>query len=188
MLIGYTRVSTPEQNIERQTELMKNLGVEKVYIDRASGKDTDRPELQKMLKFIRNGDTIVVESLSRFGRNTKDLLSLMEILRDKEVEFVSQKEALDTKTPAGRFVLTIFAAVAELEREYILQRQREGIEIAKRLGRYKGRKRVIIEDFDRVYSKWRNEEITAAEAIKLMGISKSTFYRRVSEKKKQDQI
>lgn len=181
MLIGYTRVSTPEQNLDRQTELMKQLGVEKVYIDKASGKDTNRPELQKMMKFVRSGDTVVVESLSRFGRNTRDLLTLVEELTEKEVEFVSQKEAINTTTPSGRFVLTVFAAMAELEREYILQRQKEGIKIAKEQGRYTGRKRLELDDFNEVFEKWEQKKITAVEAINMLGISKSTFYRRVSE-------
>lgn len=186
MLIGYTRVSTPEQNIERQTELMKQLGVEKVYIDKASGKDTNRPELQKMMKFIRSGDTVVVESLSRFGRNTRDLLTLVEELTSKEVEFVSQKEAINTTTPSGRFVLTVFAAMAELERAYIRQRQHEGIEIAKKKGVYKGRKRIERDNFHEVYLLWISKEITAVQAMKKLNLSKSTFYRRVKEMKAEN--
>ena len=131
MKIGYVRVSTKEQNTARQEGLMKVLGVDKIYIDRMSGKDTERPALQDMMKFAREGDSVVVESISRFARNTKDLLELTEQLSNKHVQFISQKENIDTNTPAGKFMLTIFGAVAELEREYIRQRQREGIEIAK---------------------------------------------------------
>ena len=140
MKIGYVRVSTPEQNTLRQEALMEQLGVEQVYVDRMSGKDTHRPQLQKMLEFVRQGDTVVVESISRFARNTRDLLELVERLRKKEVGFVSQKEAIDTATPAGQFMLTVFAAVAQLERDYILQRQREGIQLAREQGKYAGRK------------------------------------------------
>ena len=140
MLIGYVRVSTVEQNAARQEVLMCELGVEKVFVDRASGKDTNRPELNRMLAFARQGDTIVVESISRFARNTKDLLELMEKLTAKGIGFISKKEAIDTGTPTGKFMLTVFAAVAELEREYILQRQKEGIALAKQEGKYKGRK------------------------------------------------
>lgn len=104
---------------------MQQLGVDQVFIDRMSGKNTDRPELKKMMHFVRAGDTVIVESISRFARNTKDLLELVEQLASKGVEFVSQKEAIDTSTPTGKFMLTIFGAVAELEREYTLQRQRE---------------------------------------------------------------
>ena len=124
MKIGYIRVSTQEQNTMRQEVLMQELGVDEVYIDRLSGKNTDRPELKKMMDYVRKGDTVIVESISRFARNTRDLLELIEKLSEKGVEFVSRKEAIDTTTPTGKFMLTVFGAVAELEREYILQRQR----------------------------------------------------------------
>ena len=115
---------------------MQELGAEKVFVDKASGKNVNRPQLNEMLAFARQGDTIVVESISRFARNTKDLLELMEKLTAKGVGFISKKEAIDTGTPTGKFMLTVFAAVAELEREYILQRQREGIAVAKQAGKY----------------------------------------------------
>ena len=122
----------------RQEVLMQELGVDEVYIDRLSGKNTDRPELKKMMDYVRKGDTVIVESISRFARNTRDLLALIEKLTEKGVEFVSRKEAIDTTTPTEKFMLTVFGAVAELEREYILQRQREGISIAKAQGKYTG--------------------------------------------------
>ena len=131
MKIGYVRVSTEEQNTARQEIMLRELGVDELFVDRASGKNADRPELNRMMNFVRRGDTVIVESISRFARNTRDLLDLVERLTEKQVEFVSRKEAIDTTTPTGKFMLTVFAAVAELEREYILQRQREGIAIAK---------------------------------------------------------
>ena len=139
MKIGYIRVSTEEQNTVRQETLMEELGVDEIYIDKASGKSSERPQLKKMMQFVRRGDVVIVESISRFARNTKDLLNLIEDLSVKDVTFISKKEAIDTTTPSGKFMLTIFGAVAELERKYILQRQREGIEIAKKQGKYKGR-------------------------------------------------
>ena len=129
MRVGYVRVSTVGQNTARQEVLMEELGAERVYIDRMSGKNTSRPALRQMLEFVREGDVVVVESISRFARNTRDLLELVEQLSAKGVEFVSKKESIDTMTPSGKFMLTIFGAVAELEREYLLQRQREGIAI-----------------------------------------------------------
>lgn len=178
MKIGYIRVSTQEQNTIRQEVLMQNLGVDELYIDRASGKNAQRPELQKMMDYVRRGDTVIVESISRFARNTRDLLELVEKLAAKGVEFVSQKESIDTSTPTGKFMLTIFGAVAELEREYILQRQREGIEIAKAQGKYTGRKPITHPDFDRVTAQWKRGEVTAAEAMKRLGMTPSTFYRK----------
>jgi DNA invertase Pin-like site-specific DNA recombinase len=181
MKIGYIRVSTQEQNTIRQEELMSALGVDQIFIDRMSGKNTNRPELQNMMDFVRRGDTVVVESISRFARNTRDLLDLVERLTSKGVEFVSQKEAIDTSTPTGKFMLTVFGAVAELEREYILQRQREGIDIAKANGVYKGRKPIKPPAFDQVVSQWRRGEITAAAAMKQLGMSKATFYRKTKQ-------
>ena len=179
MKIGYIRVSTKEQNTIRQEALMESLGVDEVFIDRMSGKNTDRPELKKLLEYVRKGDTVIVESISRFARNTRDLLELTEQLTTKGVEFVSQKEAIDTTTATGKFMLTVFGAVAELEREYILQRQREGIEIARQKGKYTGRKPICHPEFDTVVKRWRAGEFTAVEARKKLGMSSSTFYRHV---------
>ena len=182
MKIGYIRVSTQEQNTIRQEVMMEQLGVEELYIDKASGKNTDRPELKKMMAYVRRGDPVIVESISRFARNTRDLLNLMEQLSAKGVEFVSKKEAIDTTTPTGKFMLTVFGAVAELEREYILQRQREGIEIAKQQGKYRGRKPLSPPGFQETVARWKRGELTAAEACRRLGMSKATFYRKVKEK------
>ena len=170
MKIGYIRVSTQEQNTARQEVLMRELGVDEICIDRMSGKNTQRPELQRMMAFVRRGDTVIVESISRFARNTQDLLELIEQLNEKGVAFFQKQEAIDTETPTGTFMLTVFGAVAELEREYILQRQREGIEIAKSEGKYKGRKPIEPPEFDAVYKKWREGQVTAVEAMKKLGI------------------
>lgn len=178
MKIGYIRVSTQEQNTIRQEVLMKSLGVDEIYIDRMSGKNANRPELQKMMEYVRKGDTVIVESISRFARNTRDLLELVEKLTAKGVEFVSKKEAIDTTTPTGKFMLTVFGAVAELEREYILQRQREGIAIAKEQGKYKGRKPIDAPEFEQTIAKWKSGAITAAEAMRTLHMTKTTFYRR----------
>jgi DNA invertase Pin-like site-specific DNA recombinase len=177
--IGYIRISTADQNTARQELLMEQLGVDEVYIDRMSGKNTNRPELKKMMEYVRRGDTVIVESISRFTRNTRDLLELVEKLSAKGVEFVSKKETIDTTTPTGKFMLTVFGTVAELEREYILQRQREGVAIAKDNGVYKGRKPIQPPELEKVMVKWRRGEITAAEAMRQMGMSKSAFYRKV---------
>lgn len=179
MKIGYIRISTTDQNTARQEVLMKELGVEQVYIDRMSGKNTDRPELKRMMNFVREGDEVIVESISRFARNTRDLLDLVEQLTSKGVEFISKKESIDTTTPTGKFMLTVFGAVAELEREYTLQRQKEGIAIAKGNGIYKGRKPIERDNFASVVSLWKQEKITAVEAMKRLNMKPSTFYRKV---------
>lgn len=181
MKVGYIRVSTKEQNTARQDELMKTLGAEKIYTDKLSGKNTDRPQLKSMLEFVRRGDVLTVESISRFARNTKDLLELIEQLDKKGVQFISQKEAIDTNTPTGRFMLTIFGAVAELERDYIRQRQREGIDIAMEQGRFNGRPKKNIEQFDEIYADWEAKKISVAKASRQLNISRSTFYRKAKE-------
>lgn len=181
MNIGYIRVSTKEQNTVRQEVLMERLNVEQVFIDKISGKSTNRPALKQMMDFIREGDVVIVDSISRFARNTRDLLDLIEQLTTKRVEFVSQKEAIDTTTPTGKFMLTVFGAVAELEREYTLQRQKEGIAIAKESGVYKGRKPICHPEFDRVVRLWKAGEITAVEAMRRLDMKSSTFYRKVRE-------
>ena len=157
MKIGYIRCSTVEQNEARQMKMMEEQGIEKLFIDKASGKNTDRKEFREMMEFVRAGDMVVVESISRIARNTRDLLSIISDLTQKEVEFVSLKENIDTTTPQGRFMLTVFGALAELERENILERQREGIEIAKLQGKYRGRKPLEVDEkkFRSVCSKWR---------------------------------
>lgn len=181
MRVGYIRVSTIGQNTARQEVLMKELNVEKVFIDKVSGKNIKRKKLEEMMAFVRKGDVVIVESISRFARNTKDLLSLIEKLTEKGVEFVSKKENIDTSTPTGKFMLTVFGAVAELEREYTLQRQKEGIAIAKEQGKYKGRKRIENDKFLEVYEKWQKKELTAVKSMEILGWTRSTFYRRVKE-------
>lgn len=182
MKIGYIRVSTQEQNTIRQEVLMESLGVEEVYIDHMSGKSVQRPELKKMMDYVCQGDTVIVESISRFARNTRNLLELVGQLTAKGVEFVSKKEAIDITTPSGKFMLTIFGAVAELERDYILQRQQEGIAIAKARGKYKGRKPIERPNFEQVTALWRAGKITAREAMGHLDMKASTFYRKAGRR------
>jgi DNA invertase Pin-like site-specific DNA recombinase len=188
MKIGYVRVSTREQNTARQDEIMKGLGVDKVFTDKLSGKNTDRPQFMEMMAFVREGDTVIVESISRMGRNTKQLLDTIDQLTAKGVQFISQKEQLDTNTAMGRFVLTIFSAIAEMEREYINQRQREGIDIAMAEGRFNGRPKKSLDQFEEVYNAWRSKKITASKASRQLEVARSTFYRRAKEYEGEEDI
>lgn len=184
MKVGYVRVSTEEQKTTRQEVIMRELGVEKVFPEKVSGKtQRGREELEKMLQFVREGDVVVVESISRIARNTKDLLDIVERLNEKGVDFTSRKEDIDTNTPSGKFMLTVFGAIAQLEREYILDRQREGIEIARQNGKYKGRKPIAIdgEKFAEVYGRWKSGEVKGVSAMRELGLKPSTFYRRVRD-------
>lgn len=181
MNVGYVRISTKEQNTARQDLLMRELEVERVFTDKVSGKNQERPELQRMMDFVREGDSLTVESISRFARNTRDLLDLTATLEEKKVQFVSKKENIDTNTPAGKFMLAVFGALAELERESILERQAEGIAIAKAEGRMKGRPWKAVDRFESVYLDVREGRISAAEAARQLNISRSTWYRKVHE-------
>ena len=185
MMLGYIRVSTIEQNEERQTRALIEKGVSKenLYIDKQSGKNADREQLKALLAYCRKGDTVITESISRIARNTKDLLTIVEQLASKGVDFVSLKECIDTSTPQGKFMLTVFGAMAELERESILERQREGIAIAKEQGLYQGRQKMKVdrERLEAVVREWRENKITAVEAMKRLEMKPNTFYRRVKE-------
>ncbi len=162
---------------------MKALGVEKVFLEKLSGKDTNRSEFHKMMDYLREDDELYVESISRLSRSIRDLLKTIDTLNAKGVKFISQKENIDTSTPQGRFMLSVFAALSELEREQTLQRQREGIEIAKSQGKYKGRQPIKIneEKFAKLYKLWKADEITAVEFQKRIGLKANTFYRRVKK-------
>jgi len=187
--IGYIRVSSVDQNTDRQEVALKELMVDKIFIEKLSGKNINRPELHRMLDYVREGDVLYIESISRLARSTKDLLSLVQILQDKHVDLVSLKENIDTTTPQGRFILTIFGALSELERENILQRQREGIEIARQNGKVLGRP--VIEtpkDWDKVINLWNRGEITAIEAMKRLNMNRGTFYRRLKSQKQSKEI
>lgn len=177
MKVGYVRVSTIQQNTDRQEVMMDSLNVEKIFMDKLSGKDQNRPELLNMLSFVREGDVVIVESISRLARSTRDFLSIVDQFTEKKVEFISIKENLDTATPQGRFMLTVFAALAELERENTLLRQREGIAIAKEKGKYKGRQPKSLPTLPEIYEKWKMGKITATEAAESLGVSRSSFYR-----------
>ena len=183
MKVGYVRVSTDEQKTIRQEVLMQELDVEKIYMDKATGKNANRRQLQDMLNFVREGDIVIVESYSRMARSTRDLLDIVETLKNKGVEFISKKEAIDTTTPAGRLMLTIFAGLYQFERECMLERQAEGIAEAKKAGKYKGRKPIEVDavKFKALYPDWKAGKMTAVEMQKSLGITAPTFYRRVKE-------
>ena len=121
--IGYARCSTADQNPARQEQILKEAGCQRIYVDMLSGKDMNRPELKKMMEYLRKDDVLYVESISRLSRSTKDFLEILDELKEKGVHFISQKEQFDTNTPQGKFVLTMYAAMAELERNQNRQRQ-----------------------------------------------------------------
>lgn len=178
--VAYVRVSTVEQNEARQREALAARGIDKWFIEKASGKNTNRPEFQKMLDWVREGDTIYIHDLSRIARSTKDLLDLLDVLREKGVALVSDKESIDTSTATGKLLVTMVAAINEFERANLLERQREGIAIAKREGKYKGRKAVTVSDLPRHYDRWQRREVSKAALARELGISRPTLDRLFS--------
>ena len=156
MNIGYVRVSTVEQNEARQVEGLKKHEIEKWFIEKVSAKDTNRPQLEDMIEFAREGDTVYIHSLDRLARSTKDLLSIVEELQAKGIELVSNKENIDTSTATGKLMLTMIGAIAEFERANMLERQKEGIAIAKAEGKFKGRKAIgYPSNWEEVYKQWK---------------------------------
>mgnify|MGYP000615992873 FL=1 len=177
---AYIRVSTEEQNYESQMEAMKDLKFAKVFTEKRSAKDTNRPELQNMLDYVREGDTVYVKDFSRLARSTKDLLNIIDILETKKVKLISIKEKLDTSTPAGKLMVTMLGAIYEFERANLLERQKDGIAVAQKEGRYKGRKKIQKPDnWQEVYSDWSCRKITAKKACELLKLKTNTFYNFV---------
>ena len=183
MRVGYIRVSTVEQHEDRQVkDLTENAKVSKVFIDKLSGKDTNRPQLNAMLDYVREGDTVIVSEYSRLARSTKDLLNIIDTLENKGVTVISMKEKLDTSTPDGEFMLTVLAGVATLERKLMLQRQREGIAIAKANGKYKGRQsKQKPADWESLKAMYMSRQITVSEIAKRCDVSRPIVYKWLKE-------
>ena len=190
MKIAYIRVSTKDQHLDRQRKLLDGYGIEKWYEEKVSGKNTDRPELNTMLDFVREGDTVYVCSFDRLARSVVDLLAICDKLGKKHVQLVSVKERIDTSTPNGRLMLTVIGAIAEFERAIIRERQEEGIAIAKAKGVYAGRKPKEInkELFEEYYNQWRSRKMKLVDLAKMLQISRSTAYRLIKQREKLSNI
>lgn len=184
MKVAYVRVSTAEQNEARQLEALEKHGIEKWYTEKVSGKDTNRPKLKEMLEFVREGDTVYIHDFSRLARSTKDLLEIVEQLNAKGVHLVSNKENIDTSTPTGKLMLTMIGAIAEFERQNLLERQREGIEIAKREGKFRGGqvKRIDDKAFENAYERYQKREITKKQMAEELKISRPTLDKLLKDK------
>ena len=185
MNIAYIRVSTVEQNEQRQIEAMKPFNIEKWFIEKISAKDTNRPKLQELLEFAREGDTIHVHDFSRLARSTKDLLDIVEQLTQKNIYLVSNKENIDTSTPTGKLMLTMIGAINEFERCNLLERQREGIAIAKRNGKYTGGNRKNVPNFENGYQRYLRREISKVALAKELRISRPTLDKLIKEYKEE---
>lgn len=178
-IFGYARVSTEAQNLDRQLDALKNYGVDIIYNEKITGTKKNRPELSKLLDRITEGDTVVVESLSRLGRSTKDLIELTEIFQSKGVNLVSLKEAIDTNSPTGKLLFTLMSAIAQFERDVIADRTREGLKSARARGRTGGRPRADPEQVKKAVKLYKTEQYSVKEIEELTGIKKSTLYRNL---------
>lgn len=188
MNIAYVRVSTVEQNEERQLEGLKKYNIEKWFNEKVSAKDTNRPKLKELLEFAREGDTVYIWDFSRLARSTKDLLDIVEYMNTKGINLKSIKENLDTNTSTGKLMLTMIGAINEFERANLLERQREGIEIAKNKGVYKGRKKIDYPiNWEEVYTKWKQREITGVKAMELLELKRTTFYKLIKDYEEEKQ-
>jgi len=182
--VAYVRVSTVEQNEERQIEALKNFNIEQIFTEKVSGKDTNRPKLKELLNWIRSGDVIYTESFSRIARNTRDLLDIVEAVEKKGAVIKSLKENLDTSTPTGKMMLTVIGAMATFERDIMLERQREGIALAKKQGKYKGRnKKEKPVEWENLLALYNTRKITAVELAERCKVSRPVLYRWLKETK-----
>lgn len=180
-IVGYVRVSSIDQNIARQLEQLKHENIDKVFEDKASGATTNRPAFQQMLDYVREGDTIVVCSMDRLARNLSDLLSITTELHAKgiSIKFLKENISLDAsgnEHAMTRLLMSMLGAVAEFERSLIRERQREGIELAKKRGVYKGRKPTDPSIIEKARTKIL-QGIPLAKVARELKISRSTLYR-----------
>jgi Site-specific recombinases, DNA invertase Pin homologs len=179
--IAYVRVSTVEQNEQQQIEMLEKYNIDKWFIEKVSAKDTNRPQFKAMLNYIRAGDTVHIRDFSRLARSTRDLLDTIDIFTQKNVNFISTKENIDISTPTGKLMLTMIAAINEFERSNLLERQKEGIEIAKRKGKYKGRRKIKIADFDKYYQMYKTRELNKSQLAKQLNISRPTLDKLIQQ-------
>lgn len=182
--VAYIRVSTVEQNELRQIEAMKEYKIDKYFTEKVSAKDTNRPQLKALLEYIREGDTVYIHDFSRLARSTKDLLDIVEQLNKKGVHLHSNKENLDTSTSTGKLMLIMIGAINEFERTNLLERQKEGIAIAKKEGKYKGGqvKKIDSNAFKALYEQYKTRQINKVEFAKKLNISRPTLDKLLNEK------
>ena len=179
-IFGYARVSTEQQNLNRQLDALKKYGCDVIYNEKMTGTKRNRPELAKMLDRMTEGDTVVIESLSRLGRSTKDLIELTELFEEKGVHLVSLKEQIDTSTSTGKLLFTLMSAIAQFERDVIADRTREGLRSARAIGRIGGRPKVNPDAVEKAIRLYNTQQYSVREIEELTGVKKSTLYRNLS--------
>ena len=184
MIFGYARVSTEEQNLNRQLDQLKEAGVEKVYKEKITGTKKDRPELNKLLEYARKGDVIVIADLTRLSRSTKDLISLSEQLKEKGIELISLKETIDTTTATGKMMFGMLSVLAQFERDQISERTKEGLKSARARGKQGGRPTTDKKNIDNALMLYDDGKMSIADICTMCKISKNTLYNYVRARKK----
>jgi len=178
IIIGYARVSTIEQNLDRQIDAMTENGAERIFTEKATGKKSDRPELMRMMEQLRDGDTVIISELTRLSRSTKDLFTIVEQIQARGANIRSLKETwLDTTTPHGKLMFTIFAGLSQFEADLTAQRTREGLAAARARGRLGGRPKVASDKSGMAIKMYDSKEFTVDEICKNCSIGKTTLYR-----------
>lgn len=184
MKVAYVRVSALHQNEDRQLDALKEYGIERYFIEKISAKDNDRPKLAEMLDFIREGDTVYIHTLDRLARSISGLYDLLDQLNHKGVTLKSHKENIDTSTATGRMYLGFLALINNFERDNLLERQAEGIAIAKEKGKYKGRQKIVIEDIAEWYNLYMNHKKNKSQIARELGVSYNTLVRLFDDYRK----
>ena len=178
MLIGYARVSTRDQKPHLQRDALAAAGCEKTFVETASGASRDRPQLRAALEFMRAGDTLVIWKLDRLARSTKQLIETVEDLERQGIGLKATTQSIDTTTPGGRLIFTVFSAIAEFECEIIRERTRAGLDAARARGRKGGRPRALTEkDLKQARALLADPDITVEDIARRLGVGPSTLYR-----------
>ena len=179
MIFGYCRVSTEEQVLDRQLESLKKYNCDEIFMEKITGTKANRPELNKLKEKVREEDIVVIESLSRLGRSTKNLLELVEYFKGKKVKLISTKENIDTESATGQLLLTVLSAISQFERDLTVERTKEGLVAARARGRKGGRPKSDEKALNKAIKLYQSKEYSINEIVSMTGISQSTIYRNI---------
>lgn len=179
MIFGYCRVSTEDQILDRQIEALKKFNCDEIFTEKITGTKASRPELDKLKNKLREDDTVVIESLSRLGRSTKNLLELIEFFKSKKVKLISTKENIDTTTATGQLLITVLSAISQFERDLTVERTKEGLTAARARGRQGGRPKADEKSVEKALKLYYSQEYSIREIVEMTGVSQATLYRNV---------